>query len=279
MSSLLIDEDTRIDSGRYTTNSKSIEFGPWLVSFDISCILPSVCSTKLVCERDDDQYCQFCIYSRELSIPHFPDMVFPKNVLTLTHSCGAKIEFNALDALKFVATGVRAIEVACAEAWQESRPDATKQKKPFDWTFSTNYKGTLSNFVSIEATDETINFELLKQKDQILFYHDLTLFEDELHDHGISKLSVKIRVMPKFWFVLLRYFLRVDDVLVRCHETRMFHLVNTNYVLREFTAKEAKAEDLNMPTSQMKEADDVVPILPVKHKITEKLVVNVQPGA
>lgn len=44
----------------------------------------------------------------------------------------------------------------------------------------------------MENTDEEINFEILKQKDQILFYHDLTLFEDELHDHGVSKLSVKV---------------------------------------------------------------------------------------
>lgn len=72
------------------------------------------------------------------------------------------------------------------------RPDAEKKKQNFDWTFSTDYKGTLGDKVVVEPTDETINFELLKQKDQILFYHDLTLFEDELHDHGISKLSVKI---------------------------------------------------------------------------------------
>lgn len=72
------------------------------------------------------------------------------------------------------------------------RPDAEKKKKSFDWTFSTDYQGTLSDNIVVEATDENINYELLKQKEQILFYHDLTLFEDELHDHGISKLSVKI---------------------------------------------------------------------------------------
>lgn len=72
------------------------------------------------------------------------------------------------------------------------RPDATKKKQSFDWTFSTDYKGTLSGNITVKDTQESINFELLKKKEQILFYHDLTLFEDELHDHGISKLSVKI---------------------------------------------------------------------------------------
>ncbi|XP_049864962.1 TIP41-like protein [Pectinophora gossypiella] len=268
-------EESRVDSGRYTTNSQSIQFGPWFISYDVSCILPSVCSTKLVCERDDDQFCQFCIYSKELKIPHFPDMVFPKNVLSLSHNSGAKIVFNPLDALRHVASTVENIEVSCAEAWQESRPDATKLKKAFDWTFSTDYKGTLTDNIVIEATNESIDFEILKKKDQILFYHDLTLFEDELHDHGVSKLSVKIRVMPSYWYVLLRYFLRVDDVLVRSFETRMFHMLNTNYVLREFTAKESKASDLKIPTAHMKEADDVIPLLPVKEKTTQKLVVNI----
>ncbi|KPJ01912.1 PREDICTED: TIP41-like protein [Papilio xuthus] len=271
---MFIAEESKLDSGKYTTNSQSIQFGPWYISYDVSCILPSVCSTKVVCERDDDQFCQFCVYCKELNIPHFPDMVFPKNILNLSHASGACINFNPLDALKRVSSRVQAIEVSCAEAWQESRPDAEKKKQNFDWTFSTDYKGTLNDKIVVEPTDEKINFEVLKKKDQILFYQDLTLFEDELHDHGISKLSVKIRVMPSYWYVLLRYFLRVDDVLVRSHETRMFHMLDSNYVLREFTAKESRASDLNMPTTQMKEADDVVVFLPVKHIETEKLIIN-----
>ncbi|XP_072942249.1 TIP41-like protein [Epargyreus clarus] len=269
---MYIAEET--DHGMFTANSQSIQFGPWHISYDVSCILPSICPTKVVCERDDDQFCAFCIYCKELSIPHFPDMVFPKNILTLAHSNGAKIQFIPLDALKHVSNKVQAIEVACSEAWLETRPDAEKQKQTFDWTFQTDYKGTISDNILVEPTNETINFELLKQKEQILFYHDLTLFEDELHDHGISKLSVKIRVMPTYWYVLLRYFLRVDEVLLRSHETRMFHMLNTDYVLREFTSKEAKVQDINIPFTQMKEADDVLPFMPVKEKKTEKLIIN-----
>lgn len=63
--------------------------------------------------------------------------------------------------------------------------------KPFDWTFTTDYMGTSSGFQVME-TDERIDMEKLKRKDKILFYHDLTLFEDELHDNGIASLSVKI---------------------------------------------------------------------------------------
>lgn len=63
--------------------------------------------------------------------------------------------------------------------------------KPFDWTFTTNYTGTISDF-KIEETNERIDMDKLKQRDKIMFYHDLTLFEDELHDNGIAVCSVKI---------------------------------------------------------------------------------------
>lgn len=63
--------------------------------------------------------------------------------------------------------------------------------KPFDWTFTTDYMGTMSEF-EVEDTEERIDVEKLKRKDKILFYVDLTLFEDELHDNGIASLSVKM---------------------------------------------------------------------------------------
>lgn len=63
--------------------------------------------------------------------------------------------------------------------------------EPFDWTFTTNYMGTITG-LNVLDTDEKIDLEKLKRKDKILFYHDLTLFEDELHDNGIASLSVKI---------------------------------------------------------------------------------------
>lgn len=266
--------DLGVDAGRYPTNANSIQFGPWHISYNVSCILPSVCSTDVVCQRDDDQFCQFCIFCKELKIPHFPDMVFPNNILSLVHDNGAKISFIPLDSLKLVACTVKAIEVACAKEWLESRPEAEKKKRNFDWTFSTKYKGTLSDDIRCEATDEKINYDLLKQKEQILFYQDLTLFEDELHDHGISKLSVKIRVMPSCWYVLLRYFLRVDNVMVRSHETRFFHMIDTHYVLREYTSKEATANALNIPTALMVNADDVIPLMPITEQTTDKLIVN-----
>ncbi len=41
-------------------------------------------------------------------------------------------------------------------------------------------------------SEEKINTDKLKQRDKILFYADIVLFEDELSDHGCSLLNVKI---------------------------------------------------------------------------------------
>lgn len=63
--------------------------------------------------------------------------------------------------------------------------------KPFDWTFTTTYTGTQTN-LKVEETNERIDVDKLKRREKIMFYHDLTLFEDELHDNGIAVCSVKI---------------------------------------------------------------------------------------
>lgn len=70
--------------------------------------------------------------------------------------------------------------------------------KPFDWTFSTEYKGTFSDHFKYEITNERIDLERLKQKEKILFYQDFTLYEDELHDNGVASCSVKIVIIKFF---------------------------------------------------------------------------------
>lgn len=133
-------------------------------------------------------------YRHGIVLPHLPDMVFHKNSLTLEHENGAAVSFTPFEALKCVRNEKLDIKVSCSEEWQESRPkDKTKEKvKPFDWTFSTDYQGTPNDKFVIEPTELKIDRFKLMVKEQILFYHDLTLFEDELHDHGTSVSSVKI---------------------------------------------------------------------------------------
>ncbi len=50
----------------------------------------------------------------------------------------------------------------------------------------------------------------------------MPLFESDLDDNGVSQVTVKLRVMPRAWLVLLRFWLRVDGCMVRLRETRLF---------------------------------------------------------
>jgi type 2A phosphatase activator TIP41 len=90
---------------------------------------------------------------------------------------------------------------------------------------------------------EELNMELLKRPDPILFYESLSLYEDELGDNGCSELSVRIRVMPEFFLILLRFFLRVDNVLFRIYDTRIFHEWKHNYVIKEISHVEMPYDD------------------------------------
>lgn len=73
-----------------------------------------------------------------------------------------------------------------------SEQNMEQKFKPFDWTFTSTYQGTLNEKFRSEPTEQTLNKMKLMQRENILFYHDLTLYEDELHDHGISVMSVRI---------------------------------------------------------------------------------------
>jgi type 2A phosphatase activator TIP41 len=122
-------------------------------------------------------------------------MVFHKNTLSVVHENGAAITFEPIEALKKVRNEKLDLRVSCSDEWRESRPrDKTEEKvKPFDWTFTTNYQGTVNDkFNEIASTNMKIDKFKLMVKEQILFYEDVTLFEDELHDNGVSTLSVKI---------------------------------------------------------------------------------------
>ena len=117
--------------------------------------------------------------------------------------------------------------------------------KPFDWSYSTDYKGTLSpGAKAFEPSTKPIPVELLKQPDPILFFDEVMLYEDELADNGIAMLSCKIRVMPSRLLLLTRFFMRLDNVLVRLRNTRIYVDFDTGEVIREHLAKEGEYEKL-----------------------------------
>lgn len=257
-------------------DTETTTFNGWRITYTKSHILKSVCTNNEQCPRDDTAgCCEVCTYNFALDLPHLPDMVFHKNALTLEHEDGAKLAFNPMDALRGVKCDkVDVTKVACSEEWKESRPaDTTTEKvKPFDWTFCTDYQGTAEG-LKIETTDKKIDLMKLMKRENILFYHDLSLFEDELHDHGISFSSVKIRVMPSGFYILLRNFVRVDGVLIKINDTRFHHEIENNYILKEFTTRGAKIEALkHIPPPLFTDPQEISQHLPIEEKVNEMLI-------
>lgn len=183
------------------------------------------------------------------------------------------------------------IKVPEAREWTAANLAAGLKQVRYDWVFGTEYQGELvglptkgeegsnpcdtlldvkednsgggkegegegggkgSSAAWVPADESVIDRGLLQSREQpILFYDDITLYEDELHDHGVVSLNVKVRVMPTCWFLLLRYFLRVDGVLLRVQDTRYFHKFGEGWVGKEVTHKDitfAQLREHGLPT-------------------------------
>jgi type 2A phosphatase activator TIP41 len=122
--------------------------------------------------------------------------------------------------------------------------------KPFDWSYSTDFKGTVYPAAPAFApSDVAIPIELLKRPDPILFFDDVMLYEDELADNGISMLSCKIRVMPDRLLLLSRFFMRLDNVVVRLRDTRVYVDFDKLEVIREYQAREMGYEGVRQVSS------------------------------
>ena len=86
--------------------------------------------------------------------------------------------------------------------------------KPYDWTYTTTYPGhfdpdltssSLSHPLWKPADPDNpsnaIPLAELSRQDPILFYAEVPLFEDELHDNGASSLIVRIVSITHFFLL------------------------------------------------------------------------------
>ncbi|EAU84444.2 type 2A phosphatase activator TIP41 [Coprinopsis cinerea okayama7 len=193
-----------------------------------------------------------------LGLP-LPEMTFGSNYLTLEHRPTSwRYHFTTEGALRCVKNGPLGdgdggVKVEYADKTDPSSlfgmPE-TVPTKPYDWTYTTTYPGHASmvegrndKWVAADPEDssQTIPMAELTRPDPILFYAEVPLFEDELHDNGSSTLLVRIRVMPTCIFILSRFTLRVDGVLFRSFDTRYYHSFASTppLIIRETSGWEA----------------------------------------
>ncbi|XP_075957758.1 TIP41-like protein isoform X1 [Anarhichas minor] len=261
--SLMLASLSTMMSHGFKSSKQDFTFGPWRVTAARNHIMKSKDIERL---------------AEEMNLPSLPEMLFGDNVLRIQHTDGYGIEFNAIDALRRVNNMEDAVKVACAQEWQESRADSEHSKevvRPYDWTYTTDYRGTLigeSLQMKATKTAERIDMEKLKAREQIMFFDEVLLFEDELHDHGVSMISVKIRVMPTSFFLLLRFFLRVDGVLIRINDTRLYHEAGKDFMLREFSTRESKVAELkDVPAALYTDPNEIAQHLTLKLTESERL--------
>ncbi|KAF8339041.1 TIP41-like family-domain-containing protein [Cantharellus anzutake] len=209
-----------------------------------------------------------------------PEMLFGTNSLVISNKIMTfEYTFNALGALGPVKLGELehgdgGVKVGYAKEWLQSRTGSasanpmppTVQAKPFDWTFTTTYPGHISkgefkfNPGDPENVLHRIPTEELSRPDPILFYSEIPLFEDELHDNGCAFLLTRVRVMPTSFFILSRFFLRVDGVLFRLFDTRIYHSFASSppIIVRETNGWEAPYASVKqfLPTPDLSPLND-----------------------
>lgn len=125
--------------------------------------------------------------------------------------------------------------------------------------------------ITESSSEERINIEKLKIPEPIHFFDEICLFEDELSDHGTASLNIKIRVMPNSFFILQRFFLRVDGVVIRVYDTRIHYEAHNDYMIREYTEKESLVKDLTCSTRLFIEPNEIANYLSTKSSICERL--------
>jgi type 2A phosphatase activator TIP41 len=247
-------------------NSREIHIADWII----------VASTNPISSAPECDALQ-----AELGFP-LPEMTFGSNYLTFHHRPSSwKYTFNAKGALGDVKKGELGpgdggVKVGHADKWLQSRTDPSSQlpmpqtvvTKQYDWTYTSMYPGHEVDDPSRryswrvadpENASHAIPLAELTRPDPILFYAEIPLYEDELHDNGSSGLLVRIRVMPTCIFILSRFTLRVDHVLFRTFDTRIYHSFQSNppLIIRETRGWEAPYDNVH---KLLPKRDDLTPL-------------------
>lgn len=196
--------------------------------------------------------------SEEPTFPAFPEQLFMHNSLVIRHRLSrVTFTFRAKAALsQWLKDDHEPVQVAFSSKWQKDRRGVLESvdKLSYDWTFTTSYAGGVEGS-TCQKSSKQMNMSLLTDRNApILYFDSFPLYVSELDDMGTSEMSVKIRVMPTCWFVLLRFFLRIDGQMVRLKDTRYYCEMNSisdpqagGVVLRECRGHES--HDVNTVNS------------------------------
>ena len=147
----------------------------------------------------------------------------------------------------------------------EGRDDIKRIEPKSDWSFSSPYMGYYSSVnksainkfypeikedkifkkkIGEEMEGIKIPLEKLRPENKIIEYYQVEFFEDELSDNGISEGKIRFRIMDDCFYDLMRSYLRLDNVLIRNIDTRIYHGFGDDYIIRNISVKEMSYDTL-----------------------------------
>ena len=200
-----------------------------------------------------------------LYISHLPEIFYGFNRLfLLNESQNFCYEFNPLQMLSLTNNNVRQKLLKEKEIYyiptqaksQYSKTDDTKNE--MDWSFSSPYMGHITSINNCimnkyyPKINETKKFRTEKSNiifpeikvENVLNYNQVQFFEDELDDIGLSEGKIGFGVMDQCFLGLMRCYLRVDNMLVRNIDTKIYHKFGEKYIIRNFSVKEKTYDEL-----------------------------------
>ena len=201
----------------------------------------------------------------KLHINHLPEIFYGFNRLFLINkSKNFCFEFNPLQMLSLANYSQRKKLLKEKEIYyipnqaksQYSKADDSKNEE--DWSFSSPYMGHITSinnspmskyYPEIKETKvfkkEKTNLKYPETKvENVLNYNQIHFFEDELGDIGFSEGKIGFGVMNECFLGLMRCYLRVDNMVVRNIDTKIYHKFGDNYIIRNFLVKEKTYDEL-----------------------------------
>ena len=201
----------------------------------------------------------------KLYVNHLPEIFYGRNRLFLINkSKNFCYEFNPIQMLSLTNENIRKKLLKEKEIYyipskaksQYSKKEETKIEE--DWSFSSPYMGHISSIKDNEMIKyypeikETKKFKIEKSNikfpetkiENVLNYNQIHFFEDELGDIGFSEGKIGFGVMNECFLGLMRCYLRVDNMIVRNIDTKIYHKFGDKYIIRNFLVKEKTYDEL-----------------------------------
>ena len=200
-----------------------------------------------------------------LFVSHLPEIFYGYNRLFLINeSANFCYEFNPLQMLSLTSNTIRQKLLKEKEIYyipsqaksQYSKSDDNAADE--DWSFSSPYIGHITAINNCcmskyyNKIKKTKKFRIEKSDikfpetkvENVLNYNQVHFFEDELGDIGFSEGKIGFGVMNECFLGLMRCYLRVDNMLVRNIDTKIYHKFGDKYIIRNFTVKEKTYDEL-----------------------------------